>query len=1201
MTETRFEPFGVALSGTNVVTASAGTGKTYTITTLVVRLILESKLDVRELLVVTFTEAATAELRARIRARLRDAAEAFSAAIAGRKTGDAELDAYAERRRGTAQGDFARLEAALRDVDEASISTIHGFCHRMVRESAFESDSEFEAELVTDLGTLRDRVVHDFWAAHVAHLPKETIAELSAGQFGVAAARNLVDRVVRNPDLPVLPETDEDPFQGAVEAARRVWRATRGTFVETMERHPREKGPLKKGTAQTWATSLDQFFAAEIFDRSLLPLGVRAAFSKDHWGKNPPDHPFRAHAEILQNFGASKHLSPSVVATERAFVAHARARFPELKKRAHALSFDDLLLILDRALQGPRKDALVRSVRDRFKAALIDEFQDTDPVQFRIFDTIYRGTEHPLFLIGDPKQAIYAFRGADVFAYLAAVSRPENVRHTMDVSYRSDPGLVAAVNALFAPKRGAPPPFLLEGIDSPRVTANRKTNVFEAPPGFSPAPFEFLFYESERGRHGKGTLRTELPTLVAADIAALIREKARVAGSPVTPGDIAVLTRTNAQCFEVQKALRALRIPAVVLGDESVYGKPEADELHRVLAAIVEPNSHELRKALTTELLGVTANELARMEEDPAAWDAWANRFREWNLAWTERGFVQMFHAILTEARVQERLLRYPDGERRMTNLFHLMELLHTASKESHLGPAGLLHFLAAQRSTERAGGEAAEIRLESDDRAVKLTTIHKSKGLEYPVVYCPYLWDGMLLHSSDSRLIRFHDEEDGERQKLDLGSARYFQHKDRAELEALAENTRLLYVALTRAKHRTCVVWANVEDSDQSALFSLLHPPEVDASSPPSIRDYRGRLSAFDDEATRNAIRALTDRTGGAVGLRELVPGAGVPIDPPEERGGPLRHREPERQFGRHFGVASFSGLTAGREAISIDAAEGRDLDEGTEGAATELAVPAKRTPSVLAEFPRGAKAGTLYHSILEHLDFQTPDALDALVNDALRAAGYDGERYGDMLRRSVRDVLGTRLLPGDGAPRLSDLPRTRRLDELEFHLPVAAGDQDVLTPARLAAAFAAHPIPGAEDYEKALGHLAFLPVEGFLKGYIDLVFEHGGRFYVVDYKTNRLGDDVESYDGPALREAMAHGHYYLQYHLYTLAVHRYLGRRLPAYSYDAYFGGALYLFVKGMTPETGPAYGVHFEKPPLARVEALSRVLGDATGATR
>ena len=1219
-----FHALEIEPRGVNLVEASAGTGKTYAISTLFVRLLLERRLSIDQILVVTFTEAATAELRDRIRRRLRDATRAFES---GGSESDAELDALVRRSR-DAEADRRWLEAALQSFDEAVISTIHGFCHRVLRDAAFESGVLFDTELMTDLGPMRDEVLHDLWAKEVTTRSLPFALELAKQQITPKAVRSLADKALRDPRMPVVPadvgvaaEPEPDAFRVAWSAARELWseNEVRDVIATHVGLHGRQ---YNKRWLPGWCRGVSTFFS-ELPERPTLPphgskFGTVALAEGTRRGP-PPSHPFFERwddvLEAVERYEAA--IGPHVIAFRKRVVQYVRQELPRRKESAGVLAFDDLLDKVRSALDAPGGEHLARSIRERFPAALIDEFQDTDPVQYAIFRSIYGDAgdddeARALFLIGDPKQAIYSFRGADVFAYMRAVREaPSGRSFTMGTNWRSDPGLVRAVSSLFEKQRW---PFLLADIGFPAVAARPGAeDSFRPAPGKPKQPFEILFVRrtkessDKRGIH-RSFQTQSLPKLIAAEIAELVGGSDTIDGRPVTPGDVAVLTRSNAEAFLVQAALRELGVPSVVLGDRSVFEQREALELQRVLAAVVEPTSASaLRAALTTELLGVTASDLAAMEDDEAAWDAWVHDFRDWSALWSEKGFVQMFRALMTRARLQERLLQLRDGQRRMTNLLHLMELLHTAATELHLGPTGLLHWLGEQRSVLQYAAETTQIRLESDERAVKLTTIHKAKGLEYPIVYCPYLWHGWLLTREDEKALLFHDPDDDDTLKLDVGKGteEFEQHKERAKWEQLAENLRLLYVALTRARHRCTIVWGAFKEFQTSPLGYLLSRRALDAE-PPTVAEVGGsfRRDITDDELLED-LRKIEAGAPELFVVRELDPESHIePLPPDDAAPRKLVCRHVTHAIDTWWRTASFSQLTSASGGFRLELAEGRDRDE-LAGADDEPGVSAPAPPTqgasiVLERFPKGAKAGNFFHDLLEHLDFTDLGSLDALAAETLRAYGYSANDWTSTVCRAVRDVLATPLLAGHDFT-LGDLSCRDRLNELEFYMPVAssAGSPERMalgrfTRKKLAQVFRDHPskqVPPA--YAERVGRLQFLPLQGYLKGYIDLVFRHEGRWFVVDYKTNHLGDRLGDYSADRLPGALARSHYTLQYHLYTVATHRYLTRRVPDYDYDRDFGGVLYLFLKGMTPRAGSDSGVFFEKPPSARVLALSEAL--------
>ncbi len=1125
---TPLDPMSVPLRGTNLIEASAGTGKTYTITNLYVRLLLELGLSVNEILVVTYTNAATAELRARLRHRLRGTLAALDAPGG---SGDVFLDRLAQRRRtaGTREQDRARLTVALHSFDEAAIFTIHGFCQRMLQDNAFESGAPFDAELVSNEGPLVTEVVQDFWIRELHAAPLPLVRRLAEKRITPTTLRDLALMAIAHRDVPVLPERDP---------AARIATGLAG-------------GPLDAG----------------LLDARVLKLQLD-------------------------------------------LVDYVRWETRQRKEQTRVQSFDDLLQRLAEALRGAGGATLAQTIRRRFRAALIDEFQDTDPVQYEIFRRVYLGTDAVLFLIGDPKQAIYAFRGADVFAYLQAKRDVGGSPYTLGVNQRSDPSLVAAVRTLFGRLQA---PFELEEIPFPPVDAAPDASDRLGGGAAGTPPLEILFVprvgqQSQDGSINKAWGEGALTVAVAADIVRFLQCRATIADRPLEPSDIAVLCRTNKQASLMQQALRELGVPSVLQGDASVFESPEAEEMERVLRAMADPgDGRAIRAALSTILLGQNAQDLSALEYDEQRWGQWVRQFQARHDRWAQRSFVSAFRALLDAHGVSQRLLGYLDGERRLTNVLHLLELLHAASTEERRGPHALVRWLNQMRTDAQAravlASEAEQIRLESDAAAVQLTTVHKSKGLQFPIVYCPHLWDGSPLHQRDKALVRFHDPAEPRRLTLDIGSADRTAHVALAEREAFAENLRLLYVALTRARHRCTVVWGPFRSAESSALGYVLHQAggvdrDPRAATAARIKTF---IRSRDDAAMRADLAALAAAAPRSIGVADLRLERVARYTPPRGDTRTLQCRTAKRELRRVWRVSSFSALAASGAALSQPDEEGVDHDALAETAAFEVqpVQAPDHTLVLLHDFPAGARAGQLIHEVLQRLDFRATDAaaLRAAVLPAL--ARFDvADSWAQRLCDAIGSVLATPLDDAAQPLCLGDVPYGRRLNELEFLFPVAGSGTGDLTASRLAAAFGLGTAPLPADYARRIQRLGFAPLQGFLKGFIDLAFEHQGRWYLVDYKSNLLGVRPDDYRASMLIEAMAEHHYFLQYHLYVVALHRYLARRLPGYDYDRHFGGVYYLFVRGMAPHYPRGTGVFYDRPARPLIEDLSTALGGLPG---
>ncbi len=1192
-----FDPISAPLDGTHLIEASAGTGKTFTIGTLYLRALVEQGLSPGTVLVVTYTKAATAELRHRLRERIRETLLALDRPTAPPETDLARLLALWETQ-GIRERARTALDAALRNLDEAAVHTIHGFCQRMLQELAFESGAPFSAELVTDEAPLRDEIVRDFWVRATYEAPEALLRRLRSPEFSLTALMGLAMRVGGNPSLPVIPETiatTPGAIDSAIEAHRTaaataaaIWSRERA-HIATLLVHPSlNRNKYRPTTVEKWLAALDELLASETapWSPSALPLvklttaGLREGARKNN---SPPSHPFFNACDAL--YAANEALE-AVLDTEGRrlcldLVAYVRTERQRRRDATNTRAFDDLQLLLHTALHGPSGASLATTIRNRFPFALIDECQDTDPLQHAIFDRIYGGGDDEgrsgFYRIGDPKQAIFAFRGADVFTYLTTKRAIGNAARTLTTNWRSDPSLIRGVHAVFARPRE---PFVLADIIPHPVHPRPDARDASADSGL-----RFLLVSDVLGGN-KAQLRRRIVDGTAEEIAATLD-----AATPPAARDIAVLCRTNRDAIAIQEGLRRRNIPSVLRGDKSVFDTAEAEDMQRLAQAIATPaDAAAIRSALATTILGVDGPELHALQDDERAWDVWARRFERWHELWTSHRFVRAFRQLVDERNVHARLLGLVAGERRITNVLHVVELMHRAETDGHRGPAQTVRWLQQMRADPATrgaySGDAEQVRLESDDDAVTVVTIHKSKGLEYPIVYCPFLWEDAGLFPEDARWVRFHDAADHQRLKLDIGSDAQEAHKALADREALAESLRLTYVALTRAKHQCSVVWGPFAAGKKSPLAYLLHQP----ASPDRHADLpavtSARMAGLDATALRADLEALAATAPDSISVRELADAAQMTRSRRATEAAPalpLAARRSTRRVPAGRRVSSFSALTADASEHSPRTEEGVDHDAHVARPETS---PAPAATIALDEFPTGAATGQLLHGILEDLDFQSTAAvaLRDVVAPALARHGI-APHWQRPLGQSLAMMLDTPL-GLDAAPdaTLRAIAGTDRRAEMEFVIPAAR----VLTVSDLAATFTRHRAPAAcPDYGTRVSSLGFEPLTGYLRGFIDLVFRFDERWYVVDYKSNHLGSTQHDYAPARLARVMDEQHYVLQYHLYTLAVHRHLRTRLAGYDYARNFGGVLYLFLRGMNPDHPPGCGIFHDRPAPALLD--------------
>jgi exodeoxyribonuclease V beta subunit len=1278
------------LHGSRLIEASAGTGKTYTIATLYVRLVLghggaegyDRPLTPPQILVVTFTEAATQELRDRIRARLAQAAAYFladPAQVAALPPGQDPLhDLRADYPVQAWAGCARKLQLAVEWMDEAAVSTIHGWCNRMLREHAFHSNSLFQQTLEQNTAPLLAEVVRDYWRTHIAPLDPVSAAEVRAWWPGPEALQAQLLPVLKYahqlkaPDRPdVLLCAARERRQAMLEELKRPWAhwlpALRALFDDGVASKRVNGRQLQARYYVPWLESLaawsqdPQAHVPALSDTAWQRLGSGLG---EAWKGDPPDHPaFAALAELRERARALPQARQDVLCHATAWVSQ---RFAQEQAQRAQMSFDALLDQLDAALAGPGGEALATTLRGQFPVALIDEFQDTDPVQYRIFDAVYRIARNDpatgLILIGDPKQAIYGFRGADIHTYLRARAAVQGRLYALQKNFRSTRAMVEAVNHcfetaerrpegegafLFRRAQGNPVPFVsaqahgrpdrLVLRDGPRDAEVPALTAWWLPAGEDGKPV------------GAGAYLETMADACAGEIVRLLTMsrdgRAGFAGAaagalhPLRPADIAVLVDTGRQSRAIRRALSRRGVRSVYLSErQSVFASDQAAQVEFWLRACAEPDdARALRAALATPMLGVPWQDLDRLGNDELAWEARVQQFRAYARSWREKGVLPMLRRLLDDFDVPARHLgdvsagpnvgpnvdpnvdpnsdpnsdpnvaphADPDadpgadahaddggtgGERAMTDILHIAELLQQASARID-GEHGLIRYLAEMRHAAEQGEEndALTIRLESDADLVRVITVHKSKGLEYPLVFLPYA-AAFRAVPADAVPLSWHDENGDLKIALSADPAGHA----RADRERLGEDLRKLYVALTRARYATWVGLAPLANLELSAFGYLIGAGQ-------SLREQQlpDALAAWQGGHPCIAVRQAP----------EPPPYLYRPDSAPRHEG---RARAMGRAVRDHWWIASYSSLRsvrgdAGPEAAPETAQEDVFLETLNAGpmpdgdprdaiarAAVARAAVASRGgampagASTLHAFPAGAQAGTFLHELLEWAAAQGFDTLAAQperVRDAVarRCQVRDWSAWTDPVTDWLLDAV-MRPMPLPDTPAGPVTPATlaglgQFMAEMEFWL--SADDVDARRLDRIVRAST------LDDAPRPL--LEPARINGMLKGFIDLVFEHEGRYYVLDYKSNRLGPDDAAYTQAAMRDAVLTHRYDLQYALYVFALHRLLRARLPDYDYDRHVGGAVYVFLRGMQ---SPQAGVFAQRPPAAMVEALDRL---------
>ena len=1189
-------PLGPA--GATLIEASAGTGKTYTLTTLVARLVVERKREIGDLLVVTFTNAATDELRDKIRHTLRAALRLAAGDSRRADAQAAELLAHWGGLGIPREEVVRRLDVAVSDLDRANVLTIHGFCQRVLTDFAFECALPFGFEVTGEGFDVVQAVVRDHWRRRLYPAPSVRVRFALARKF---LDEELVDWVAGNVGRRGLAIRGagrlDEPARAEVEQAERTWEeALRSAGAALDEARAGVRDERGEAAVLAFDQALDRAESALVAGGAVFEPEVVAPALADHPILGGRLGPLEEAAAALR--AVYERWLPRA---RRDALESARESIDRRVRDDGMLGYDDLLTVVQRSLA--RSAELAARVRERFPFALIDEYQDTDRMQADIFRRIYGAGAGGVFIVGDPKQSIYRFRSADVFAYLgASASMGSEERLHLARNYRSVRGLVDGVNALFdrplpfvLPEVGFEPVASAYGARAPRLVVEGEDD---------PAPLQFRVFRGQDGRQlPKREASPQAARQVAAEIAELLGAaadgRARIGRRPVRGGDVAVLVRKTEQGRSVAEELRGYGVRSVEIGDADVFESREADQLERLLWAVAKPQSPDrVRGALAGDLFGLDARALARLVDDDEAWNTWKEGLESWRGLWESRGVATMIRRLLWDLGGNEgrsmggatRLLTHPDGARRLTNVMHLADLLQRAEAGDRLTPTGVAAWFSRRRANVRRADEVAQLRLESDEDLVKIVSIHRSKGLEFPIVFCPYAWDARAPRYNRGATALYHERERaGYPEVLHLAPEQA--EWDREWVEDVADETRLLYVALTRARLRCVVTWGPATFCEHAPLAWLLRdrdgPAEsdVDAGLKRAARDGRKR-SARD---WFQALAGVAATRPGSIGVTWASERTVPPLASSARELSLLRARAPERRTRRVRQMTSYSALVHGAGAAESppdhEEVELPDHDGDAEVPAdeTDRAAPARleRTPFT---FPSGARAGNSLHRILERLDDAAephPD-LDGLCRESLAAFGF-GTEWAGVARTMVENARRVRLAasagPGSGSGggfRLGELQRP--IPEMEFHFPVRGLDRR-----RLGAILAEH------GYENPFTGAGARPVDGFLRGFVDLVAAHEGCWYVVDYKSNQLGPSPDRYAGARLDEAMRHNGYQLQYLVYLVALHRYLALRVPDYDYERHVGGAFYLFLRGVDPEAGMARGIHFDRPSAACMAAL------------
>lgn len=1136
-------------AGQQLIEASAGTGKTYTISNLCIRLLLghdvpwQRPLAISEILVLTFTIAATEELKQRVSDRIKQARNAF-------RTKDAGDDAFLESLLVSSTDntrDLKLLTAASQMTDEASIFTIHGFCARVLGEQAFESGTLFSLSMNAEGDHLLKQACEDVFRQNILSLPgeiREFAMSIWPNPDGLA---NRLKPFLFRGELDFVPpyvSIDMQELIGNAHSAKQEWRENDleklllGSDLNKGRTPIKRLGQMLHFSIEPGAglnNELWQIYSAEPLAAALKANGTF------------PSHPT---LELIDR--VAKDIRQLTANLWHDLFREVAVTMATIKEQTNQLTVDDLLTTLATAVT--REDSnLATTIRHRWPIAMIDEFQDTDNIQNSIFDRIYTFGEtdqsnSAMLMIGDPKQAIYNFRGADVYTYINA-RREATAVSTLDANWRSTPDMVEATNFLFNR-----PEIFGNDKDIPfkKVTAAREGMSIKQE-NKKLAPYKVLVAEDGGATRGNiAPLTEKLMAAAAEETVNLLRnESTTIDGKTVSAGQIAFLVRSRAQAVAAQRALRARNIQSVYLTLESVFLQDTADDLKLILEAILEPTSERaIRTALGTRLMLCSAADIERLNQDVEYQQEVLSEFRFYHELWLEQDIAPMLNALATRRQLAEKWLQLADGDRQITNLRHLTEVLQKRSSTSPGMFQLIKWFSNEQKEAETVSNEERQLRLESDENLVKIVTMHAAKGLEYDIVMIPMPVFSAVPRKPNTPVL-FHEERLQHAKQGHFGSVIDLipgsESEARQTEEEFEEEMRLLYVALTRAKYHCILGLPGVSRLPKSAIARLIGLTDIGKDD--HLETLARKLLPNELFTTEKAAPTLNRFTEGTTQHADLSAPAPYPA------------------FDDQWRIHSYTGVSSRLAATQeLQSVIGFSDDDTTEHSGDRNEGRLSRHT-----FPRGARVGVVLHSLMEHIDFTARDHREDCLR-ACRRLGLD-ESWLPVLEKWLADILDAPLATGS----LRKIEHADRLDEMEFHFPLSAKS-------------------GLIEFLQDTGYinptrLDHLDLQGIMTGMIDLLYRSEGKYFVADYKSNFLGYSSEHYTEAHIEEAMQHHQYKLQYLIYTLAVHRMLSVKLPDYDYEQHVGGAYYLFLRGMQPKS--THGIFFDKPSMNHIRTLDELL--------
>ncbi|MDY0132144.1 MAG: exodeoxyribonuclease V subunit beta [Desulforegulaceae bacterium] len=1164
-----FDPFETNIkNSTTLIEASAGTGKTYTITSLILRLVLEKDLSIKEILVVTFTEAAALELKDRILKRLRETLKGFESLIKDKKENIKDpfilklVDSYPDPKEG-----MVKISSAIRDFDLSCIFTIHGFCYKVLSEYAFETKNFFESEILGDESVLIGKSADDFYRNYIDSSDSNKSRFLFLNNLGPDYIADLVKKYMSYPELKIiakkpsdnLNEINDEFFQCEKEAGQ-IWETEQSKIREILTDSDIFKKTIS-GNFEERKEYLDKVFESK---KNLSSVYTKEKINRKNnpfmyfkWtevekgakkGKEAPFHIFFEKCEELHNkaLELEEETLKFLSLFKKTGFKETLKILSNLKDEQKVLGFGDFLFKVKYSIENDNQDVFKNTLRTRYKSALIDEFQDTDLVQYEIFKKVFKGY-CPLFFIGDPKQAIYRFRGADIYAYLNARKDADHI-FTLNKNYRSSIQAVNSVNNVFSFSAN---PFCIEEINYFEIGAVKpeSDSIFEEekPSG----GMEFVLMSEKTGTNQTQKENFILKYIVSEITNILSRsqnKKIKIEDKEIKLSDIAILVRDNKFGRKVRKYLEENNLPSVLTSEESVFDTEEAQNILEFLDCAENPaNDRKIKKVLTGGLFLMPASKLNKVLEDESKWAEILDRFKNFNRLWTEFSVMEMLDCLFYEHNILNIQAKLVSGERRITNLIHIFEILHEEEVKNRHGKKSLVNWFAEKVLNNTSFSKEYQLRMESDKKKLKIMTVHKSKGLEFPIVFCGFLPKNVRVKNEFG--ILYHDEETKEL-ILDFNSGIDEKPGYLLKEESIAEDLRVFYVAVTRAKYKTYIFL----DEDKKKTDT-----------------YATRLFKNEDGNLFSAIENISKTSKGSINFKIYDSSESLKTYDylPFKENLEFKNCVFKKELKKSFQISSFSLVSLNKE---------KDDERFDSFSDEKFEIPVENQDEFnIFNFPKGAFSGIFFHSIFEDLNFcALDDEIEELVKLKLEKFGFDNQ-WLSCVCEMVRNVLNKELKKG---LFLKNINKNQKITELEFYYPLKEKEINFFLRNLCL-------LDLNEEFKKRLENITANESKGFMKGFIDLVFEHDSKFYILDWKSNHLGFLYKDYKNENLFKEICNSLYFLQYYIYSYALDKYLKYRLGKnYSFEKNFGGVYYLFLRGIDSSENTT-GVFYDLPLLPSTE--------------